>query len=42
MRDPKAGACSVGVPPSHLGFRLVLDAGDAPKPPGLRERLGIS
>ena len=42
MRDPKAGACSVGVPPSHLGFRLVLDDGVAPRPASLRERLGIS
>ncbi len=23
MRDPKAGACSVGIPPSNLGIRLV-------------------
>ncbi len=23
IRDPKGGACSVGVPPSNLGFRLV-------------------
>lgn len=25
MRDPKAGACSVGIPPSNLGIRLILD-----------------
>lgn len=25
FRDPKAGACSVGVPPAHLGIRLVRD-----------------
>lgn len=25
IRDPKGGACSVGVPPSNLGFRLVRD-----------------
>jgi formylglycine-generating enzyme required for sulfatase activity len=25
VRDPKSGACSVGVPPSNLGFRLVRD-----------------
>ena len=25
MRDPKAGACSVGIPPANLGIRLVLD-----------------
>jgi formylglycine-generating enzyme required for sulfatase activity len=23
FRDPKAGACSVGIPPAHLGIRLV-------------------
>lgn len=26
IRDPKGGACSVGVPPSNLGIRLVRDA----------------
>jgi len=26
MRDPKAGACSVGIPPANLGIRLVLDS----------------
>lgn len=26
IRDPKGGACSVGVPPSNLGFRLVREA----------------
>ncbi len=25
IRDPKGGACSVGVPPSNLGFRLIRD-----------------
>lgn len=25
IRDPKGGACSVGVPPANLGLRLVLD-----------------
>ncbi|NYT84276.1 formylglycine-generating enzyme family protein [Pollutimonas harenae] len=25
VRDPKGGACSVGIPPSNLGFRLVRD-----------------
>lgn len=25
MRDPKAGACSVGIPPANLGIRLILD-----------------
>lgn len=25
MRDPKAGACSVGIPPSNLGIRLIVD-----------------
>lgn len=25
IRDPKGGACSVGVPPSNLGFRLVRE-----------------
>ena len=27
MRDPKAGACSVGIPPSNLGIRLVTTEG---------------
>ncbi|MBB5215475.1 formylglycine-generating enzyme family protein [Parapusillimonas granuli] len=44
IRDPKSGACSVGVPPSNLGFRLVRDDSGA-KPRGgsgsLREKLGI-
>jgi formylglycine-generating enzyme required for sulfatase activity len=25
IRDPKGGACSVGIPPANLGFRLVLE-----------------
>ena len=25
IRDPKGGACSVGIPPSNLGFRLVRE-----------------
>ncbi len=25
IRDPRAGGCAVGTPPSNLGFRLVLD-----------------
>ena len=29
MRDPKAGACSVGIPPSNLGIRLVREAGNS-------------
>lgn len=29
MRDPKAGACSVGIPPSNLGIRLILDESGA-------------
>lgn len=31
FRDPKAGGCSVGVPPSHLGLRLVRDDGPPPR-----------
>ncbi|MBA5775699.1 SUMF1/EgtB/PvdO family nonheme iron enzyme [Stappia sp. F7233] len=27
FRDPKAGACSVGIPPANLGIRLVRDEG---------------
>ena len=44
IRDAKSGACSVGVPPSNLGFRLVRDAGVRPSPdtPSLRERLGLA
>lgn len=26
IRDPKGGGCSAGVPPDHLGFRLVKEA----------------
>jgi len=35
FRDPKAGACSVGIPPANLGIRLVRSEG------GLREWLGF-
>lgn len=44
IRDPKSGACSVGVPPSNLGFRLVRDAvvQSQRAEPSLRERLGLS
>lgn len=42
IRDPKSGACSVGIPPNHLGFRLVQDAGQpATTTTRLRARLGI-
>lgn len=43
IRDAKSGACSVGVPPSHLGFRLVRDsvAQSQPAAPTLRDRLGL-
>jgi formylglycine-generating enzyme required for sulfatase activity len=27
IRDPRTGGCSAGKPPSHLGFRLVREAG---------------
>ncbi|KRC70840.1 hypothetical protein ASE30_14920 [Achromobacter sp. Root83] len=27
IRDPKSGACSVGLPPANLGLRLVLEEG---------------
>jgi len=33
FRDPKAGACSVGIPPANLGIRLVRDE------PGALQRL---
>lgn len=26
IRDPRGGACSVGIPPTNLGFRLIRDA----------------
>ena len=44
IRDAKSGACSVGVPPSNLGFRLVRDtvAQSQAVVPSLRERLGLS
>ena len=44
IRDARAGGCAVGVPPSHLGFRLVRER----KPwvsqfsPGLRKALSIA
>lgn len=43
IRDPKGGACSVGVPPSNLGFRLVRDSTDksGSAMQNLRSRLGI-
>ncbi|NYT82713.1 SUMF1/EgtB/PvdO family nonheme iron enzyme [Alcaligenaceae bacterium] len=49
IRDPKSGACSVGVPPSNLGFRLLRDeaggvgprTGSDPGTGSLREKLGI-
>jgi formylglycine-generating enzyme required for sulfatase activity len=43
IRDPKGGACSVGVPPSNLGLRLVQDAETSKAGIGatLRDRLGI-
>ena len=25
IRDPRAGGCSIGTPPRHLGFRLVRE-----------------
>ncbi len=28
IRDPRGGACSVGIPPSNLGFRLVREIAD--------------
>lgn len=30
IRDPKAGACSVGVPPANLGIRLVVNGESEP------------
>ena len=44
IRDPRTGACSVGVPPTNLGIRLVLDegGGKAAAGGGWRERLGLS
>ena len=35
FRDPKAGACSVGIPPANLGIRLVREE------KGLRQWLGM-
>ncbi len=35
IRDPKAGACSVGIPPANLGIRLVREES------GLRRWLGL-
>ncbi|MFW7343303.1 SUMF1/EgtB/PvdO family nonheme iron enzyme [Pollutimonas sp. H1-120] len=41
IRDPKGGACSVGVPPSNLGFRLLRDDAKAGAVTPLRERLRV-
>lgn len=42
IRDAKSGACSVGVPPSNLGFRLVRDHHARPSTGlPLRQRLGF-
>ncbi|MGB3290524.1 MAG: SUMF1/EgtB/PvdO family nonheme iron enzyme [Burkholderiaceae bacterium] len=41
IRNPKGGGCSVGVPPSNLGFRLVRDDAPATAAEPLREKLGI-
>lgn len=41
IRDPKGGACSVGIPPSNLGFRLVRDDSAGAVQPSLRQKLGI-
>lgn len=41
IRDPKGGACSVGVPPSNLGFRLLRDGTKAGAATPLRKRLRI-
>ncbi|NYT64612.1 SUMF1/EgtB/PvdO family nonheme iron enzyme [Alcaligenaceae bacterium] len=42
VRDPKSGACSVGIPPNNLGFRLVQDTGQTTTAAmRLRDRLGI-
>src|SRR5699024_4357959 len=35
IRDAKSGACSVGVPPSNLGFRLVQDVSGQSQPAAL-------
>lgn len=29
IRDPRTGGCAAGVPPAHLGFRLVAETGSA-------------
>lgn len=46
IRDPTSGACSVGIPPSNLGIRLVLDTTQQSKAPqsagNLLQRLGLS
>lgn len=39
IRDPKGGACSVGVPPSNLGIRLVRD--DRAEPSTTAERRSL-
>jgi hypothetical protein len=37
VRDARAGGCSVGAPPTNLGFRLVRD--DAGLVPALASRI---
>lgn len=39
IRDPKAGACSVGIPPANLGLRLVRE--ESGLPGGLRRLLRL-
>ncbi len=39
IRDARAGGCSVGTPPSNLGFRLVRDTGGRWSPRALFQRL---
>lgn len=39
FRDPKAGACSVGIPPANLGMRLVREDRDAVR--DVRDWLGL-
>ena len=39
IRDARAGGCSVGTPPSNLGFRLVRDSGSAWFSTALLQRL---
>lgn len=42
VRDPRSGGCAAGVPPSNLGFRLVIDGRDRRSIARLRDILALN